>query len=76
MGVRIMTLTSRRMLDLSTAVWALLMLVAGILIGSGVKVCDHFSFEVLLEFARAVTVWYIISVICSCAVDISSKKRR
>ena len=60
----------------STGLWALITLTVGALMQNRIQISRHFSYEILLEFAKAIDLWYIVCIFCAFSIDISNKKRR
>ena len=67
---------SRIALFISTGLWAVIMLVISILMYCKIDVSQHFSYYVLLEFSKAIDLWYILCVLSAFAIDVTNKKRR
>lgn len=67
---------SRIALFSATGLWALIMLTVSALMYNRIQVSAHFSYEILLEFSKAIDLWYIICIFCAFAIDIANKKRR
>ena len=60
----------------ATGLWALIMLAVCALMQNRIQITPHFSYEVLLEFAKAIDLWYIVCIFCAFSIDIANKKRR
>lgn len=67
---------SKTALFASTGLWSLITLVICVLIFYQVQVSEHFSYYILLEFSKAIDLWYILCVFCAFAIDIANKKKK
>ena len=67
---------SKIALYVSTCLWALIMLIICLLMHYQIQISEHFSYYILLEFAKAIDLWYIICIFGAFAIDITNKKRR
>ena len=57
-------------------IWAIITLTVCMLIYFNISISTHFSFEILLEFSKAIDLWYILGLAMAAAIDIANKKRR
>ncbi len=60
----------------SSSLWAIITAAVCALMYFDIQVSSHFSFEILLEFAKAIDLWYIICVICAFIIDRISKLKK
>lgn len=68
-----MTKSSKIIVSTITLLWSCIMLAVSCLMYFQISVSTHYSFEILLEFTKAITLWYIIGIATAFAVDITLK---
>ncbi len=67
---------SKRIIYLSTIIWSLTILIISLFMHYGIQVSNHFTYYILLEFAKAICLSYVISIAAAFIVDIDSKKNK
>ena len=65
---------SQIILLITTSIWSLIMITVSILMYLDIGITSIYSFEVWIEFTKAIFLWYIISYICAFGTDIANKK--
>ena len=68
--------TSKISLYIITILWSIIMLITSYLIAFGINISTHFSYNILIEFAESIALWYVISIAIILLFEIDKIKRR
>lgn len=71
-----MTKQSKIILYGSTALWSVIMLIISTLMFYEVSINIHFSYNILLEFTKAIALWYILCIAVTLIYELDKRKRR
>lgn len=60
----------------TTCLWALLMIVTSCMMYFEVEIHTHQSVNILLEFSKSVTLWYVLSILTAFLIDRTTKNKQ
>ena len=65
---------AKTILSITTCLWSLIILIISFMIYSEIQINTFHSFEIMIEFSKGITLWYILSVFIAYIIDTKIKK--
>ena len=70
------TKQAKSIVHITTSIWALVMMIVSFMMYFNIEIHTHQSINILLEFSKAITLWYVLSILTAFFIDTTIKKKQ